>query len=557
MFRLSADSPDFDAVVVGAGFSGLYMLHRLRNLLGLSVRVFETGGGVGGTWYWNRYPGARCDSESYFYAFSFSEELQQEWDWTCKYPEQPEILRYLEHVADRFDLRRDIQLNTRVAAARYQDARDCWEIDTDGGETVTARFLIMGVGCLSAVNAPQIPGLDRFEGRCYYTAAWPHEGVDFAGTRVGLIGTGSSGIQSAPVIAAAADHLTVFQRTPNYTIPALNAPLTPNRLQEIRATYPAIRRKQRESAGGLPYDQRDRSALSVSPEERRAIYEQLWNTAGGLQLLFGSFNDISINPEANETVCAFIRSKIREIVKDPATAAKLSPTYPYGTKRPPIDTGYYETFNRENVTLVDLQETPITEITPTGIRTAGGDHDLDIIVFATGFDAITGALLRIDIRGRHGLSLQEKWEDGPLTYLGLQTAGFPNLFIITGAGSPGVVTNVPTAIEHHVEWIADCIAYLREHGSIGIEATEAAEHAWTEHAREVGDASLLSKGNSFYVGANIPGKKRILLPYVGGLGRYIARCAEVAANGYEGFSVLAAGAATAPSAPAERMGTAR
>jgi cation diffusion facilitator CzcD-associated flavoprotein CzcO len=530
-------SPDFDAVIVGAGFSGLYMLYRLREVLGLSARVFEAGGGVGGTWYWNRYPGARCDSESYYYSYSFSEELQQEWVWSSKYPEQPEILRYLDHVADRFDLRRDIDLDTRVTRALFKEDADCWEIHTDTGDVVTSQFFIGAVGCLSAANVPPIPGLDRFEGTWYHTGRWPHEGVDFSGQRVGLIGTGSTGIQATPVIAAQASHLTVFQRTPNYTVPARNFPLTPEQLTEIKANYGEIRRKARASYGGFPYDPSEFSALDVTPEERQATYERLWAEEGGFKFIYGSYNDLLVNAESNDTAAEFIRSKIRQIVSDPVVAEKLAPKdYPYGTKRPPIDTDYFETFNRPNVTLVDLRETPITEITRTGLVTTGGDYDLDVIVFATGFDAMTGSLLRIDIRGLDGVTLNRKWEAGPLTYLGVQVAGFPNMFIITGPGSPSVLTNMPLAIEQHVEWIAECITHVRESGQSRVEATEDAEEAWVEHVRQVAELTLFSQANSWYLGANIPGKKRVFMPYVGGFAPYRERCDEVAANGYEGFA---------------------
>ncbi len=530
-------TPDLDAVVVGAGFSGLYMLYRLRDVLGLSARVYEAGDGVGGTWYWNRYPGARCDSESYYYSYSFSEELQQEWVWSSKYPEQPEILRYLEHVADRFDLWRDIQLGTRVTGAEFREGTDRWEIQLDDGEVVTARFFITAVGCLSAANVPPIPGLERFSGAWYHTGAWPHDGVDFHGKRVALIGTGSTGIQATPVIAADADHLTVFQRTPNYSVPARNFPLTPERMAEIKANYPEIRRKARQSFGGFPYDPSDKGAMEVTAEERQALYEQLWHEEGGFKFLFGSYNDFLFNSDANDTVADFIRNKIREIVKDPAVAEKLSPRdYPYGTKRPPIDTDYYETFNRDNVTLVDLRVTPITEITPSGVQTTAAHYDVDIIVFATGFDAMTGSLLKMDIRGRDGCTLRQKWESGPVTYLGVQVAGFPNMFTITGPGSPSVLTNMPVSIEQHVEWIADCISYLRERGMTRIEATEEAEEAWVDHVRQVAEGTLYPRANSWYIGANIPGKKRVFMPYVGGFLPYRQRCDEVAANGYEGFA---------------------
>ena len=532
---------DFDAVIVGAGFSGLYMLHRLRDVLGLSARVYEAGDGVGGTWYWNRYPGARCDSESFYYSYSFSDDLQQEWVWSTKYPEQPEILSYLEHVADRFDLRPDIQLGTRVVAATFRDAADCWEIRTDTGELVTARFFISAVGCLSAANVPAIPGLGTFGGEWHHTAAWPHEGVDFTGKRVGLVGTGSTGIQAAPVVAEQAEHLYVFQRTPNYSVPARNYPLTPEQLGEIKANYAEIRRRCRESYAGFPYDVTPTPATAVTAEERQETYERLWGEEGGFKFIYGSYFDLLFNKDSNETAAEFIRSKIRQIVTDPVVAEKLVPKdYPYGTKRPPIDTDYYQTFNRPNVTLVDLRETPITEIVPAGIRATGADYDLDVIVFATGFDAVTGSLRKIDVRGSHGLTLADKWESGPRTYLGLQVAGFPNMFTVTGPGSPAVLANMPTAIEQHVDWIGDCIGYMREHGLTRIEATEAAEDAWVDHVRDVAELTLFPLADSWYLGANIPGKKRVFMPYVGGFLPYTRKCDEVAARNYEGFALSAA-----------------
>jgi cation diffusion facilitator CzcD-associated flavoprotein CzcO len=533
-------APELDAVVIGAGFSGLYMVYRLRDELGLRVQGMEAGDGPGGTWYWNRYPGARCDSESYYYSYSFSDELQQEWTWSSKYPEQPEILRYLNHVADRFDLRRSISFSTRVTAATFLDDSDCWEVRTEGGEVVTCRFLISAVGCLSAANLPPIPGLEGFEGDWYHTGAWPHGGVDFTGKRVGLIGTGSTGIQATPPIAAAADHLYVFQRTPNYSIPARNRPLSHEEWDDIKARYDDIRSKCRASWGGFPYERSEVSALAVSADEREATYEQLWSEEGGFKFLYGSFNDFLTNEAANDTVAEFIRRKIHDIVQDPAVADRLSPRdYPYGTKRPPIDTDYYETFNRDNVTLVDIRQTRITEITPHGIRTSDREYELDTIVFATGFDAMTGSLLRIDVRGKGGRSLREKWEHGPMTYLGLQVAGFPNMFVITGPGSPSVLTNMPLAIEQHVEWISDCITYLGAHGLTHVEATEDAEEKWGEHVLEVADATLFPRANSWYVGANIPGKSRVFMPYVGGFAPYQQLCDDVAAKGYEGFELSA------------------
>jgi cation diffusion facilitator CzcD-associated flavoprotein CzcO len=546
--RADAEPRVVDVAIIGAGFSGLYMLHRARDVLGLDAVAFEAGGGVGGTWYWNRYPGARCDSESYYYSFSFSSELEQEWVWSSKYPEQPEILRYLEHVADRFDLRRDIRFDTRVDQAIFDEANSTWGLRTDAGDRYSARFLVSAVGCLSAANVPDILGLDTFAGEWFHTGRWPHDGVDFTDRRVALIGTGSTGIQAAPVIACDAAHLTVFQRTPNYSVPARNAPLLPAALDEIKARYPAIRQHTRASYGGFPFDPSDRSALEVDAAERNAIYEALWQE-GGFRFLFGSFYDVLINEDANETAAEFIRQKIRDTVHDGHTAELLAPKdYPYGAKRPPIDTGYFETFNRDNVTLVDLRATPIEEITSHGIRTSAGDHEVDAIVFATGFDAMTGALLKIDIRGRNGVSLREKWAEGPRTYLGLQISGFPNLFTITGPGSPSVLSNMPVSIEQHVEWICDCIEHLRVTKAVSIEATPAAEDGWVDHVAELAELTLFSKASSWYLGANIPGKKRVFMPYVGGVASYRQRCDEVAANRYEGFAIstVQTGAGCAP-----------
>jgi cation diffusion facilitator CzcD-associated flavoprotein CzcO len=532
-----APTRDLDAVVVGAGFSGLYMLHHLRDVLGLSARVYEVGDGVGGTWYWNRYPGARCDSESYYYSYSFSEELQQEWVWSSKYPEQPEILRYLEHVADRFDLRRDISLSTRVTRAVFRDDSDDWEIHTDRGDVVTAQFFISAVGCLSAANVPALPGLERFAGEWYHTGAWPREPVDFSGKRVGVIGTGSTGIQVTPVVAAEARQVTVFQRTPNYSVPARNFALTHEQMSEIKSHYTEIRSKARESFAGFPYDPSNQSAMDVTSEERQATYERLWAEEGGFKFIYGSYIDLLFNKDSNDTASEFIRGKIRQIVKDPVVAERLVPTdYPYGTKRPPIDTDYYRAFNRDNVTLVDLRETPIREVTPGGLRTTDAEYDLDTLLFATGFDAMTGSLLRIDVRGRDGHELRKKWEGGPLTYLGMQVAGFPNMFVVTGPGSPSVLTNMPLAIEQHVEWIGECISYVRERGLTRVEATEEAEAAWVEQVRRIAEATLFPLANSWYVGANIPGKSRVFMPYVGGFVHYRRHCEDVAAKGYEGFA---------------------
>lgn len=531
------DAPALDAIVIGAGFSGLYQLYSLREKLGLSVQLIEAAAGVGGTWYWNRYPGARCDSESYSYSYSFSDELQQEWEWTERYPEQPEIMRYLNHVADRFDLRRNIRLGTRVTAAEYDAAANCWHVTTDAGDVLTARFLITAVGCLSTANVPDLPGLESFEGQWYHTGNWPHESVDFTGKRVGLIGTGSTGIQAAPVIAAEADHLIVFQRTANYSVPARNGPMAPEYQRRIKESYAELRQLMRETTNGHPFRIEERSVFDVSPEERQAIYEAAWER-GGLQFR-AAFRDILFDKAANDTAAEFIRAKVRSIVKDPVTAARLTDfDHPYAAKRPPIDTDYFETFNRENVSLVDVRASPIQRITPRGVETKDGEYQLDIIVFATGFDAMTGPLLSIDIRGRDGLALRDAWSAGPRTYLGLQVAGFPNMFTITGPGSPSVLCNMPVAIEQHVDWITECIATMRPRGLERIEAKPEAVDEWVAHVNEAADATLLPHAkHSWYLGANVPGKPRIFMPYAGGMARYRQICDEVKARDYKGFQL--------------------
>ena len=462
---------DFDAVIIGAGFAGLGMLRQLREELGMSIQVYEAGSGVGGTWYWNRYPGARCDSESYVYCFSFSKELLQDWNWSGKYPEQPEILSYLNHVADRFDLRRNIRFDTRVTSAKFLEDTNRWLIETDQGDCVTARFLITGIGCISTGNVPDIPGLDSFEGEWHHTGSWPHEGVDFAGKRVGVIGTGSSGIQAIPVIAKQAKRLSVFQRTPQYSIPARHETVDRRFIEEdVKPNYDEIWEKARWSRSGFPVEFSQRSALDVTAEERLEIFETHW-AKGGFGFLHGTFADIRTDIRANDTVAEFVRSKIREIVEDPETAEKLVPMdHPYGSKRALIDTNYFETYNRENVELVDIRRSPIQEITPKGIRTEDEEFEFDIIVFATGYDAMTGSFLKMDIRGRNDLPLKEKWSEGPKTYLGLQVSGFPNMFMITGPGSPSVLCNMPVAIEQHIEWISEFIEFLDENG---IETAEA------------------------------------------------------------------------------------
>ncbi|HWX79791.1 MAG TPA: NAD(P)/FAD-dependent oxidoreductase, partial [Steroidobacteraceae bacterium] len=527
------DPGTVDAVIVGAGFAGLYMLQRLRGL-GFSTQVYEAGGDVGGTWYWNRYPGARCDVESLEYSYSFSDELQSDWRWTERYASQPEILRYLNHVVERFDLRRNIRLKTRVTAANFDEASNRWLIDTDGGERVSAKFCIMATGCLSAAKIPEYKGIDTFKGKHYHTGHWPHEGVDFTGQTVGVIGTGSSAIQSIPEIARQAKQLYVFQRTPNFSVPAHNAPLSPEVIQDWHANLASYRHMERTSAFGFMHEPSTKGALEVPPEERQREYETRWQR-GGFHMI-GAFTDILLNKEANDTAAAFVRSKIRAIVRDPAVAEALMPTsYPIGTKRLCVDTDYFATFNRDNVTLVDLRATPIEAVTPLGVRTSGTEYSLDSIVFATGFDAMTGALCNIDIRGRAGVALKNKWSEGPRTYLGLMIAGFPNLFTITGPGSPSVLSNMVVSIEQHVDWIAAGLAHLREHRLAVMEASLDAENAWVTHVNEVGHQTLFPLANSWYMGANIPGKPRVFMPYIGGVGPYRQKCDEVAAKGYEGF----------------------
>jgi cyclohexanone monooxygenase len=526
------DTPEVDAIVVGAGFAGLYMLHRLRGL-GLSVRVYEAGGGVGGTWYWNRYPGARCDVESMQYSFSFSEELDQEWDWTEKYAPQPEILAYANHVADRFDLRRDIVFETRVTSAVFDENVNLWHVETDKGDKVRARFCIMAVGCLSSANKPTFEGMEDFQGPIYHTGEWPHEGVDFTGQRVGVIGTGSSAIQSIPIIAQQAKTLTVFQRTPNYSVPAWNEKLSPEYRKEVKAHYPELRAKARARPTGFYFPFNPDPALAAKPEERKKQYEEAWRR-GGLPFL-GSYGDLMFEKPANDTIADFARDKIRGIVKDPVVADLLCPDNVFGCKRLCVDTDYYATYNLPHVKLVDVSRSPIGRFTRHGIVVNGTEYEVDAVVCATGFAAMTGSFDRIDIVGRKGLTLKEKWKAGPRAYLGLSSAGFPNLFMITGPGSPSVLASMIQAIEQHVDWIGDCIAHLRDVGAATIEPTLPEEDAWVEHVTEVSKVSLRSTCSSWYVGANIPGRPRVFMPYIGGFPIYVQKCNEVMDKGYTGF----------------------
>jgi cyclohexanone monooxygenase len=524
-----------DAIIVGAGVGGLYAIYRLRRL-GLDLRAFEAGGDVGGTWYWNRYPGCRCDVESMEYSYSFSDELQQEWHWPERYGTQPEILRYLNHVADRFELRRHIQFNTRVTEASFDSRTNAWTVTTDRGHVVSARFCIMATGNLSTPRTPSHPGLERFAGSWYHTGLWPHQGVDFTGLRVGVIGTGSSGVQSIPIIAKQAKHLYVFQRTANFSLPARNAPMDPAKERRHKAEYSERRRAAFATPFGIAgYPPPVKSASAASPEERRQLYEAKWGEGGSISFLY-SFTDLLVDQESNDTAAEFVREKIRATVKDPKTAALLCPNdHPIGTKRLILDTDYFETYNRDNVTLVDIRTNPIEEITAKGVRTEEAEYELDAIVFATGFDAMTGAMKEIDIRTDAGLSIQEKWEHGPRSYLGIMIAGFPNLFMVTGPQSPGVKSQMILACEQHVDWIADCLRYLDDHGYARIVAEDGAEDGWVRHNNEVADRTLYPLANSWYVGANIPGKPRVFMPYVGGVSAYKKKCDEVAARGYEGF----------------------
>jgi len=527
---------ELDAVIIGAGFSGMYQLLSLRDKLGLKARVLEAADGVGGTWYWNRYPGARCDSESHSYSYYFSRELLQEWNWTERYPEQPEILRYLNHVADRFDLRRDIQLNTRVKSAHYDAATNRWQIKTDNGESFSCTYFITAVGCLSSANVPNIEGLGDFNGNWVHTGQWPHEGVDFSGKRVGVVGTGSTGIQAIPVIASQSKHLTVFQRTANYSIPARNAPLTEDFKRYAKAHADAIHTIMNSNTNAHPFYITDRSVFAVSDEEREKILEAGWKK-GGLEFR-ASFSDTLMDEKANKIIADFIRKKICAIVNNPATAELLADIdHPFAAKRPPVDSQYFETYNHAHVDLVNLRATPIQRVTATGIRTTAQEYPLDVIVFATGFDAMTGSLLKIDIQGRNGVQLKEAWYAGPRNYLGLQVPGFPNMFTVTGPGSPSVLCNMPPAIEHHVDWITGCIKHMQENGLTRIEAQDQAADAWVLEVNHAANSTLLpSATHSWYLGANVPGKPRVFMPYAGGFAKYQQIVADVTDNGYKGFS---------------------
>lgn len=530
---MSTDSFDYDACVIGAGFAGMYMLKRLREAE-YRTRVFETGGDVGGTWYWNRYPGARCDLESLFYCYSFDEDLQQEWTWTERYPAQDELLRYCRHVADRYDLRRDISFDTTIESATYDADGERWRLRTSSGTEVSARYLITAVGCLSAAQIPDFSGLDAFQGESFHTGRWPHDPVDFAGKQVAVIGTGSSGVQLIPALAQQARQVTVFQRTPNFSIPAQNRPLDPAEQQRVKADYARLRAEARRTASGTLVHPTEHRAVDLPERELRAELGRRW-ADGGFAFIV-AFTDTMVTPEANEISAEYVREKIRRIVHDQETAELLCPRdHPIGAKRICVDTDYYATYNRPNVHLVDVRANPIETITPRGLRAGGIDYEFDAIVFATGYDAMTGSLARIDIRSTGGRTLAEKWSEGSRAYLGIATAGFPNMFIITGPGSPSVLSNMVVAIEQHVDWITEHLQYLRSHGFTRVEAAQDAEDQWVDHVNEVADQTLYPHAASWYMGANIPGKPRVFMPYLGGMGAYAEICDDVARNGYEGF----------------------
>jgi len=524
----------FDVVVIGAGFAGLYALHKLR-AMGMTAVALEAAEDVGGVWWWNRYPGARCDVESLQYSYSFDTQLEQEWPWTERYATQPEILRYIQHVAQRFDLRRDIRFSTRVTSALFDDTCDQWSLHTDQGEVFKGHYCIMATGALSVPRLPAIAGIQDFKGQIYHTGAWPHEPVDFTGKRVGVIGTGSSGIQTIPQIAKQATQLTVLQRTANFSIPAWNTALSQEDQQAFKDKYRHYRALAREV--GTLYEFSDKAAMDVSPEAREAEYERRWNK-GGVNFVH-AFNDLMVNKASNDTIADFVRERIRRVVKDPVVAESLCPNdHPLGAKRICVDTGYYETYNRPNVRLVDLKKTPIERFTSTGVCVQGEPEiALDALVCATGYDALSGALLNIDIRGRQGRRLQDHWQAGPRTVLGLLTSGFPNLFIITGPGSPSVLANMIVGIEHHVDWITDCLTHLQHQGLTTIEADEAAEERWVAHVNAAAEKTLLPMANSWFLGANIPGKPRVFMPYVAKIGVYRRECQAAADQGYVGFKL--------------------
>ncbi len=522
-----------DVVVVGAGFSGLYLLYRLRKA-GFSTRVFERGGGVGGTWYWNRYPGARCDVESLQYSYSFDEQLQQDWHWPEKFSAQPDILAYANYVADRFDLKKDIEFNVEVKGSWFDENSNRWKITTNTGEDINSQYFIMATGCISTTQIPNIKGLSDYVGNTFHTGDWPHKEVDFSGQSIAVIGTGSSGIQSIPVLAKQAKKLTVFQRTPNYSIPSQNEPMTKKYERSWKDVYSERRKEMRYSAHGSLKDLNDVPALSVDKHQRQEIYTKRW-AIGGTGFL-GSFNDLLTSADSNYTAAEYVRQQIKKIVNDKETAEILCPrSYPIGTKRICIDTGYFETYNRENVKLVDISKKPIQRLVTDGIIVDNQLYSFDSIIFATGFDAMTGSLFNVDIKGRGGLALTDKWNAGPKTYLGLMSASFPNLFMITGPGSPSVKSNMIMSIEQHVDLVTETLLTMRSKGLSVVEPELEAENKWVDHVQEVANKTLFPQANSWYMGANIPGKPRLFMPYIGGVGAYRKICEEIVANNYRGF----------------------
>jgi cation diffusion facilitator CzcD-associated flavoprotein CzcO len=527
-----SDTTVRDVLVVGAGFAGLYAVHAARQA-GYDVLCLEAGAGVGGTWYFNKYPGARCDVESIDYSYSFDEELQDEWTWSERYATQPEILTYIDHVAERFDLLRDVRLETRVGTAHFDEQQNLWRVGTDAGDTHLARYLVLATGSLSIPNRPDLPGLDEFTGEMLFTAQWPDPAPSFAGKRVGVIGTGSSGIQSIPILAEEAEQLTVFQRTPNYSVPAFNRQLTEEDQRRIREEYPARRATSRRSGGGSPHVAHPKNGIDCTPEEGREALEKGW-TVGGV--LFGkTFPDQYTDLASNDIARRFAEGKIRARVHDPETARKLIPTdQPLGAKRICTDSGYFETYNRDNVDLVSLREEPIASVAPWGVKTASSSYELDVLVFATGFDALSGALLRIDLRGTGGVSIGKAWEHGPVTYLGAQVPGFPNMFVINGPGSPGVLANMIMHSELQVDWVLDLVRYADERGA-RVEARGDVAEKWTTHVDELADGTVFVHTDSWYLGSNIEGKPRRFMLFTGGLGRYMDICRDVAEAGYEGM----------------------
>ena len=536
--RSARPGEPYDVIVIGAGLSGMYQLHRLREL-GLSVRVFEAGDDVGGTWYWNRYPGARFDSESWTYGYSFSDEILREWEWSEHFAAQPETLRYCNFVADKLDLRRDIEFDCRIKAAAYDEAAGQWEVESEDGRRTRARFLITAIGPLSAPTMPTIPGVESFRGEAYHTGTWPHRPVSFAGKRVAVIGTGATGVQAITEIAKTVGHLTVFQRTPNWCAPLHNSPIDPADQARIKARYPEIFETCRNSFGCFIHDADPRNALEVSSEEREAFFEQRYREPG-FGIWMGNFRDVLINRDANATITDFMRRKIRERVRDPKIAEKLIPTnHGFGTRRVPLESGYYEVFNQDNVRLVDLRETPIERITPAGVRTTGAEHAVDMIVYATGFDAITGAFDRIEFRGIAGRRLRDKWAEGPRTYLGLQIEGFPNLFTLVGPHNAATFCNIPRCIEQNVDWVTALIRHMRDNGHTRVEPTAEAEREWTQHVLDTGRRMLFTQVDSWMMGinSNVAGKqKRTFIVYAGGAPKYREKCDEVAAAAYVGFT---------------------